>query len=147
MTKKRGGWRFKRDETTVPRGEASPFFKGDNAVDSSKRERARKLYPNLGSCEMCAAVAVERHHKDGNTGNNSPENIAILCRRCHMETDGRLVEFIKAGQHPPQPPKACADCGRLYKPLRQGRCGSCSNRHYRSCNSAKRDRLPDELPL
>lgn len=29
--------------------------------------------------------SVHRHHKDGNTLNNSPENIAFLCAKHHKE--------------------------------------------------------------
>jgi hypothetical protein len=61
------------------------------------RYEARKLYALGGPCQRCsAAPAVDRHHKDGNTRNNSPDNIALLCRRCHMTEDGRLERFKRA---------------------------------------------------
>lgn len=50
------------------------------------------MYPVIGACERCGADKTERHHKDGNTLNNVSSNIAVLCRRCHMDADGRLSE-------------------------------------------------------
>lgn len=64
-----------------------------NATLSIKagRKRALRMYPDIGPCTECGASKAERHHRDENTANNTPENIAFLCRRCHMESDGRLV--------------------------------------------------------
>ena len=70
-------------------GEKHYRWKGDAAKPAAGRDRARDLFP-LGPCERCGKPGVDRHHKDENTLNNGPENIQILCRRCHMEVDGRL---------------------------------------------------------
>lgn len=77
--------------TRIPRGENHYAWKGDAALPTTKRLRAQARY-ELGDCESCGAQATDRHHKDGDTGNNVPENIAILCRRCHMTIDGRLAQ-------------------------------------------------------
>lgn len=55
--------------------------------------RARNKYQDIGPCVRCGAERSERHHRDGNTLNNEPDNIRILCRRCHMTEDGRLEKF------------------------------------------------------
>ena len=47
------------------------------------------------SIEGCGARA-ERHHKDGNTKNNAPENIEFLCHRHHTITDGRAAALVVA---------------------------------------------------
>ncbi len=104
-------------------GTRHPFWKGDAACAASKRTRARRLYP-LGKCERCPAVAIDRHHKDGNTGNNERSNIQILCRRCHMTVDGRL-ENLKPPAPQIVPPKPCTNCGRLSKPTWRGQCHAC----------------------
>lgn len=54
------------------------------------RQWARDHLPLEPNCERCGAEAVDRHHRDGNPLNNDPGNVASLCRRCHMELDGRL---------------------------------------------------------
>ena len=53
-------------------------------------KRAQRLY-KLGPCEKCGAAGRDRHHRDGNQFNNAPENVAILCRRCHQLEDGRFA--------------------------------------------------------
>ena len=58
------------------------------------RQRAYRLYPKIGPCRVCGNPKSERHHKDGNTENNVPDNIDILCRKHHMEADGRLARFV-----------------------------------------------------
>lgn len=37
---------------------------------------------------------MDRHHRDDDTTNNTPHNIAFLCRACHMAVDGRLALFV-----------------------------------------------------
>lgn len=57
----------------------------------SGRARARKLYPLLGVCEGCEErPARDRHHKDENTANNDRENVAFLCRSCHLLAEYEL---------------------------------------------------------
>lgn len=77
----------------VPSGDKSTHWRGDEARPETKRRRAQKAF-KLGKCESCPKPATDRHHKDGNTGNNNPDNIKILCRRCHMKEDGRLDKFL-----------------------------------------------------
>lgn len=72
------------------RGENHYGWQGDDVSERGGRARALRAYPNIGPCEKCGAAKSERHHKDGNTANNNPANIEILCRRCHMTEDGRL---------------------------------------------------------
>lgn len=65
---------------------------GDAVSVKGGRSRAQRQYKNIGPCIACGAVKAERHHKDGDTSNNEPGNVAALCRRCHMEADGRLAK-------------------------------------------------------
>lgn len=114
----------------VPFGANHHAWRGDSAVSTAKRARAQRRYSLEGGCQDCGKPATDRHHKDGNTGNNIASNIAILCRRCHMIADGRLERF-KATRLKPKPPKACLVCGRIGTSsatmyLRQGRCNRCS---------------------
>lgn len=68
-------------------------WKGDRIVEKSGRSRAIRAYPKIGACVKCGSAKAERHHKNGNTADNSPGNIEVVCRRCHMEEDGRLAAF------------------------------------------------------
>lgn len=122
------GWNLKGPGKSVLRGKDNPGWRGDAASDETKRQRCRRRYA-IGLCDSCGLPASDRHHKDGNTGNNDPGNIAILCRTCHMQADGRLEGFLShcKGLHPTTAePKSCLNCGRPSKPLRRGRCHSCN---------------------
>ena len=71
----------------------------------SGRKRARRLYRVLGMCEQCGmAEATERHHRNGDTFDNTPANIARLCNPCHQLVDGRAAAF--AAQAPVTQPLA-----------------------------------------
>ena len=65
-------------------------WKGDAVSVRGGRSRAKRAFPAIGPCSACGRTKSERHHIDGDTANNKPENIAVLCRRCHMKEDGRL---------------------------------------------------------
>ena len=75
-------------------GEGHHAWKGDGATEKAGRSRALRMYA-ARPCASCAVDRAERHHLDGNTLNNAPENIVFLCRKCHMRKDGRLDEFKK----------------------------------------------------
>jgi hypothetical protein len=103
-----------------------------DATDSAKRMRLHRRLRDLGTtCSRCGETkSLERHHIDGDPGNNDLGNISVLCRRCHMEVDGRLAAFV-AYVPPEKPPKPCVNCGKLYKPLRRGLCHACNERQRR----------------
>jgi hypothetical protein len=108
----------------------APLFKGDEATIGVKRRRALRRYA-LGPCERCGKPGVDHHHKDDDVGNNARDNIAILCRRCHMEVDGRLAAFYeKARQsdYKVKPIKPCVICNQPARPPRKGLCPRCYNR-------------------
>lgn len=97
----------------------------------SFRKRTRRWFALKDKCERCkSAKAVDRHHKDGNPRHNVASNIAHLCRRCHMIEDGRLDKLVAMRQQYIKttivPKKPCIICSVMYKPLRKGRCHSCT---------------------
>ena len=110
----------------MPWGSKHGAWKGDAASEHAKHQRARRRF-HLGPCERCGKPGRDRHHIDGDAGNNDRSNIAILCRSCHQKIDGRLDAAIERLKkiNVPQPPKPCSNCGRLYKPLRRNRCAPC----------------------
>ena len=89
---------------------------------SSGRKAAAKVC-RLILCEVCGAQkTLQRHHKDSNPLNNQPENISILCQKCHKEDHmsdgtwgkGKIKETI------------CKVCGNVYLPKRTRRSAICS---------------------
>jgi len=91
--KSHGAKRCKKCEGTARRGPRTddPIFPLPTG-----RKRAQTLY-TLGACEWddCENPAAQRHHRDGNTLNNSPENIALYCVRHHLEVHGSLERFAR----------------------------------------------------
>lgn len=67
-------------------GENNPMWKGNNASAQAGRLRAQKAISTFGRrCHACGADHnLHRHHIDGDTLNNSPGNIGILCATCHQ---------------------------------------------------------------
>lgn len=132
----RQGWNLRKDAEHctryIGRGEAHSQWKGNAATDENKRKRARAWYPLKRACERCGGVARDRHHRDGNPGNNTRANIAFLCRRCHMTIDGRLARQMQWAKRTRSllPPQPCIVCGVPSKPLRRGRCHAC-NEYWR----------------
>lgn len=125
----RGCGHHPKPTASVRRGAGHPSWRGELASTEAGHARARRRYP-LGACVRCGRPATDRHHKDADPLNNEPSNVEVLCRRCHMETDGRLEAFISARlARPPKGPQPCQDCGRPCKPRRKGRCEPC---YYRS---------------
>ncbi len=78
-------WLWTGEHSTGPNGPTpDPFAnRSDRGAVETGRSRARRMMPVLGDCERCGAPAVDRHHKDENTLNNSLDNLEQLCRRCH----------------------------------------------------------------
>ena len=81
---------------------------------SAHTSATRLAYSILGKpkvCEKCGSTkSIDVHHIDGNYNNNTPENLIILCRSCHMK------------EHNPKP--TCSICGEPVKG--HGYC----NKHY-----------------
>ena len=70
-------------------GELNPQWKGNDCLENTARERARRMYVHL------CPEGCEIHHIDGNPWNNAPDNIDFVTRKKHMEKDGRLEKQIE----------------------------------------------------
>ena len=89
---------------TFRTGPQNPNWKGSNITPATGRYRARKIWGFLlqEPCEGCGADAHDLHHRDHDPRNNTRDNIVVLCRRCHMQRDGRRAALIKRNRlhHP-----------------------------------------------
>jgi len=125
-------------------GKAHYAWKGDAARTETKRARAQRMY-QLGPCDSCGKPATDRHHRDDDTGNNAPENIGILCRRCHMLEDGRLDAFkqvaaANAAKLRARAPRPCRVCNAPSRVLSKGRCHNCAVYWWRTGEERTADR-------
>lgn len=55
----------------------------------------RKCYNCNGIEWMGEPIPIELHHKNGNTENNTIENLTILCPNCHALTDNYRIKNHK----------------------------------------------------
>ena len=103
--------------------EKSPGWKGDykNIKYRQLHSRVRRLKPKPKSCEMCHEVKswIELTNVsptyNPDTYNEDLNNWRWMCRKCHIESDGRL-KFL--------------DKGRIPKNTPDMRCGICNGETY-----------------
>ena len=83
-------------------------------------------------CDECGTSDPDKFYDWANISGRYEDvnDYRRLCRACHMTSDGRLERLRVLGKRlrPIVPPKPCIDCRELWKPLRHGRCGRCSQR-------------------
>ena len=67
-----------------------------NRGEVNDRVTIRKVLTEIKGykCECCGIssynnkpLTLQVDHKDGNAGNNSPENLRLICPNCHSQTD------------------------------------------------------------
>lgn len=111
------------------------MWRGDAASDASKRARARRRYSADRECERCGKPGPnQRHHVDGNPGNNDRANISILCNRCHMEIDGRLAALPTLGLAAAQAQAERTHCPRGHEYSEENTYRHRGKRYCRACN-------------
>jgi hypothetical protein len=122
---------LRRPKRTVQWGPSNPAWKSntEGMRVTIGHDRARRRYPQIGTCEVCKVVpATERHHIDTNTFNNLRSNIVFCCHRCHMVIDGRLEAATVRLKSLPKRVRAnnpCKACGERIA-IDRGRCHRCS---------------------
>lgn len=108
-------------------------------------------------CEHCGGQPIDWHRKEhemkpyrriarmaarGQSLVGIAEEIRLcqaLCRRCHMQIDGRLEVFLriaKARKGKLQGLRQCSTCERSERYLRKGRCNRCDRRRRSKLTSA-----------
>jgi thymidylate synthase (FAD) len=67
-------------------GENNHQWRGSEASANASRLRAQNRYTLPRQCETCGSYGrLVRHHVDGDTYNNTEENIMFLCECCHHQ--------------------------------------------------------------
>lgn len=97
-------------------------------------------------CEVCGIaewngkpLVMELHHKDGDTHNNSIDNLMMICPNCHAQTDNYRGN---ANSKIEKPKNYCQDCGREIGNT-STRCTSCAAKN-RIGNDIKIEMTIDE---
>lgn len=127
----------------------------------NRRELARDFVLTKNArtvCAHCGRQPIEWHNRDHVEQNREDFRISALvrrgatisdiqdemerctplCRRCHMQEDGRLQNNLANGRLT-KPPRFCSTCAeQVTKPLRRGLCGRCYSRQYRPSWTVRR---------
>lgn len=79
------------------------FRSGMAKTDTTIRVHLRKLYKECCECHTSEwngkPLVLEVHHKDGNSNNNHPDNLQLLCPNCHSQTDTHRNKNAGNGRH------------------------------------------------
>ncbi|MBU1067145.1 HNH endonuclease [Patescibacteria group bacterium] len=83
---------------------------GTTAMSRHAREAARVqgVLSDSACCNNCrrrVGQTIDVHHRDRNTQNNSPSNLILLCRSCHVTLHNRQ-------RRGPDRSFVCRQCGR-----------------------------------
>ena len=130
------------------------LYTGVMRTREQRRSEATYFVSEVNSktrCQVCGGQPIEWHHDDHPKHPNARvsslrtqgasirriqkemDRCIPLCRRHHMEIDGRLDNLI--ANHPRKRgdiitvPVPCSCCNRPTKPLRNGMCVTCDNHH------------------
>lgn len=91
-------------------GENNPAWKGNDAKPTAARLRAHSVITTMVACKQCGKTGrLHRHHIDGDTFNNDPANLIVLCEPCHKNAHRK-------------PRRNCAVCGQPCKRARSVYC-------------------------
>lgn len=108
-------WEERSDEevermfSDAPGLENHPGWKGGIHQQTQRKiiETQRGKPFNKIVCDICGGTDTAKdkrrlsvHHKDGDKSNNNPENLAVLCHRCHRRVHNRsdqlMLRMLKA---------------------------------------------------
>lgn len=94
-------------------------------------------------CECCGItewngenITLQLHHIDGNSYNNTLENLKILCPNCHSQTDNFCGKNIKKNE------LKCENCGKKLKwKNKNGLCSKCYHEKTRKVERPSKEML------
>lgn len=71
-------------------GDKNPMWKGDNVGNKALHEWVRGHLPEPEQCQVCEINPPRDLANMTGIYNRDFKNWVYLCRRCHMESDGRM---------------------------------------------------------
>mgnify|MGYP000954247381 CR=1 FL=1 len=114
-------------------------WKGDNiGLETLHRRIANKL-GRPDRCGKCGNIGMVDLANISQEYKHDLSDWEWLCRKCHMESDGRLDKFLShSNKNNRIPEKKCTKCGKEFKP-RSNKSAYCSKSCSASANNLKRD--------
>ena len=100
-------------------GERNPAYKGKEAGYGAIHRWVRRRKPMPEFCERCG---TEPPRDLANKTGKYLRDLAdweYLCRRCHMDSDGRNQKLVESGKSRKASNKICRNCGAEFHPKRK----------------------------
>jgi hypothetical protein len=100
-------------------GESNPSFKGGEAGIAAVHEWVKRRRPKPELCDSCGLVPpVDLANRTGKYLRDL-NDWDYLCRKCHMDSDGRNDALRKSGKSRKIPDGVCATCGKIFEKVRR----------------------------
>lgn len=100
-------------------GENNPAWKGDNVGMQQVHTWVEKRLGRPDKCSKCSRVGNVDLANISQEYKRDLDDWEWLCRKCHMESDGRLDIFLSHSQKKKLPEKDCLQCGVSFEPYSQ----------------------------
>lgn len=98
-------------------GEYSPSWVGDKVGKVQVHTWMKKIMPRPDRCDKCGKRGKVDLANRSNEYKRDKNDWDWLCRKCHMESDGRLEKFLShSNMHNKLPEKKCLQCGKTFQP-------------------------------
>lgn len=99
------------------KGDQSPHWKGDKVSIKVLHVWVANQLGRPDRCSKCDKIGKVDLANIGNKYNRDLANWEWLCRRCHMESDGRLKTFLShSNMNNKIPDINCLKCGKSFTP-------------------------------
>lgn len=97
-------------------GENNPAYKGDAVGYEAVHIWVRKRKPKPKGCEFCGReVPLDLANKSGKYSRDL-DDWNYICRKCHMDSDGRNEQLRRSGQSRKLKDRHCNVCKIVYHP-------------------------------
>lgn len=127
--------RFQPDNS----GESNPSYKGDKAGYGAIHAWVRRRKKKPEFCEKCHKTAPRDLANRSGKYLRDLSDWDYLCRKCHMDTDGRNDGLRKSGKSRKLLDKVCEFCDNVFHPDRDAAM-FCSQSCYMKAGGSRRKR-------
>jgi 5-methylcytosine-specific restriction endonuclease McrA len=88
----------------IPKGQPRVLAKRAIRLEKARQLREAKAFVrkrDAGQCKCCGKAGGEVHHLQYRSlgGDHDPNNLALLCKRCHEDIHAHLIEVTFGGRN------------------------------------------------
>lgn len=95
----------------------NPAWRGEDVSIKNLHKWVERHLGRPDRCDKCGKVGKVDLANKSNEYKRDLDDWDWLCRKCHMESDGRMAKFlVHSNMHNRIPEKPCLQCGKHFKP-------------------------------